>query len=217
MSRLSAPRLLPLLILTMVLLILAKGAMLAEDAGAAIGLGLRASQAATLSSAHARAEPDAVVTAPMVLPVAQELSANEKTLLQDLRRRRQSLDERERAINERNGLLEAAELRLQRKIDDLTQLQSRLEQADKARNERKDADWIGLVKVYQDMKPRDAAAIFDVLDMRVLLEVLDRMNDRKAAAILAAMQPERARIATQMLAQRRVRQDTTDTAALLQK
>ena len=57
------------------------------------------------------------------------------------------------------------------------------------------------MKVYESMRPRDAASIFDVLDMHVLLEVLDRMNDRKAAAILAAMQPERARMATQMLAQ----------------
>ena len=46
------------------------------------------------------------------------------------------------------------------------------------------------------MKPRDAAAIFNDLDMPVLLQVLDRMKEAKAAPILAAMQPDRAREAT---------------------
>jgi flagellar motility protein MotE (MotC chaperone) len=61
------------------------------------------------------------------------------------------------------------------------------------------------VHVYEAMKPRDAATIFDALDMQVLLQVLDRMQDRKAAPVLAAMQPDRARLATQLLAEMRLR------------
>ncbi len=137
----------------------------------------------------------------------REISSAERTLLQDLLKRREQLDAREHALEERSTVLDAAEARLQSKIDHMTALQSRLDELDHARKQRQDANWSGLVKVYESMKPRDAAAIFDVLDMHVLLEVLDRMNDRKAAGILAAMQPERARLATQMLAQMRLRQD----------
>ncbi len=43
-----------------------------------------------------------------------------------------------------------------------------------------DANWAGLVKVYETMKPRDAAAIFNDMDLPVLLQVLDRMKEAKS-------------------------------------
>jgi flagellar motility protein MotE (MotC chaperone) len=55
------------------------------------------------------------------------------------------------------------------------------------------------------MKPRDAAAIFNDLDMPVLLAVVDRMKEAKAAPVLAAMQTEKARQVTAELAQMRAR------------
>ena len=55
------------------------------------------------------------------------------------------------------------------------------------------------------MKPRDAAVIFNDLDLPVLLPVLDRMKEAKAAPVLAAMHPERARQVTSELAQLRTR------------
>ena len=62
-----------------------------------------------------------------------------------------------------------------------------------ARREREDTSWKGLVKVYEAMKPRDAATIFNDLEMPVLLQVVDRMKEAKAAPVLAAMQPDKAR------------------------
>lgn len=141
---------------------------------------------------------------PAMTPV---VAPGELQLLQDLRRRRQLLDERERTLDQRADLLRSTQLKLEAKLDELTSLQRQLERLEDERHDRIGQNWTGLVKTYEDMKPKDAAAIFDVLDMRVLLEVLDRMEDRKAAAVLADMLPERARIATQMLAQKRTRQD----------
>ena len=66
--------------------------------------------------------------------------------------------------------------------------------------QRDDASWVGLVKLYESMKPRDAATIFNDLDMTVLLGVVDRMKDAKAAPVLAAMQPDKARELTTKLA-----------------
>ena len=56
------------------------------------------------------------------------------------------------------------------------------------------------MKLYETMKPRDAATIFNDLDMPVLLSVVDRMKDAKAAPVLAAMQPDKAREVTTKLA-----------------
>ena len=73
--------------------------------------------------------------------------------------------------------------------------------------QRQDANWGGLVKLYANMKPREAAKIWDDLETQVLLELLDRMNERKAAPILAAMQPDRAREITEKLAAMRLKRD----------
>ena len=87
------------------------------------------------------------------------------------------------------------------RVQQLTALQTKLEQLEKDRQDRQEANWRGLVRVYEDMRPRDAAAIFNDLDNAVLIPVLDRMKDAKAAPILAAMTPDRARGATTQLAQ----------------
>jgi flagellar motility protein MotE (MotC chaperone) len=55
------------------------------------------------------------------------------------------------------------------------------------------------------MRPRDAAAIFDELDLPVLVQILGHMGERKAAPVLGAMKPERARTITAELARHRAR------------
>ena len=102
----------------------------------------------------------------------------------------------------------AAEKRLADRVRELQALQTRLETLEAERTSREDANWRGLVKMYEAMRPRDAAAIFNDLEMAVLLPVLDRMAERKAAAVLAAMQPEKARFATAQLAALRERETT---------
>jgi flagellar motility protein MotE (MotC chaperone) len=99
----------------------------------------------------------------------------------------------------------AAERRLTERVAELTALQIRLEQLDQTRRERDDANWRGLVKTYEAMRPRDAAAILNELELPVLLQVLDRMKEAKTALVLAAMLPDRARSATTGLAQMRSR------------
>ena len=86
------------------------------------------------------------------------------------------------------------------RVDELQALQKRLEALEAARKQREDASWHGLVKLYEAMKPRDAATIFNDLDMPVLLQVVDRMKEAKAAPVLAAMQPDKARDLTAKLA-----------------
>ena len=60
-----------------------------------------------------------------------------------------------------------------------------------------------LVKLYEGMRPRDAAVIFNGLDKPVLLEILGRMKPAKAAPVIASMQPENARQVTADLAAQR--------------
>ena len=151
--------------------------------------------------AESGAKPAVVAPPPPAAPVEPAISDAEKATLQDLRARRKELDARAARLDEREALQTAAERRLTERVQQLTALQTKLEQLEKDRQDRQEANWRGLVRVYEDMRPRDAAAIFNDLDNAVLIPVLDRMKDAKAAPILAAMTPDRARGATTQLAQ----------------
>jgi flagellar motility protein MotE (MotC chaperone) len=140
-------------------------------------------------------------------PVEPPLSAAERTVLLELRQRRQELDARAQALGERESVLIAAQQKLSARIEELQSLQQRLEVLEADRRRQDDASWQGLVKLYETMKPRDAATIFNDLAMPVLVQVMDRMKDAKAAAILAAMDPDKARLLTQELAKLRTRGD----------
>ena len=158
-------------------------------------------QVATAQAATAQGAAGAAPVMPsMPVAPAPAVGAGERTVLLELRRRRDELDARETMVNAREATLAAAELRLGARVGELQTLQKKLEDLEQAREQRDDASWQGLVKLYETMKPRDAAAIFNDLDMPVLLSVVDRMKDAKAATVLAAMQPDKAREVTTKLA-----------------
>ena len=223
MKRMIRP--LPLMIAVMMLLIIAKVAGLVQvAAGFRAGFGTASSgmvTAAYASSAHAPAHgasqqpaapahsaaPLAAVPAPVAPPINQEppVSEAERTVLQELRARRATLDGRVQSIEAREAILAAAERKLNERVEQLTALQSRLEQLEGGRRERDEANWRGLVKTYESMRPKDAAAILNDMESPILIQVLDRMKEAKAAQVLAAMLPDRARAATTQLAQWRTR------------
>jgi flagellar motility protein MotE (MotC chaperone) len=169
-----------------------------------------APQAALPAPQAALPAPQAALPAPPAAPAAAAppLSDKELALLTDLRARREQLDARAAQLTQREGVLAAAEARLTARLDELAGLQKRLESLEQDRRQRDEANWQGLVKLYASMKPRDAAAIFNDLDLPVVLPILDRMKERSAAAILAAMQPERARLLTAELARLRTQQNS---------
>ena len=132
-----------------------------------------------------------------------DLSDEEIILLQQLSKRREEIDEQERAIKQRGALLAAAEERIEQKMQELRALQGTIQEMLLQHDEQEEAQMRSLVKIYENMKPKDAARIFEQLDMVVLLEVIDRMKERKAAPILAKMNPAKAKAVTLELAQRR--------------
>ena len=56
-----------------------------------------------------------------------------------------------------------------------------------------------LVSLYEGMKPKAAAAVFDKLDNGTLLELTGHMNPRKLSPILAAMDPDKASRITSLM------------------
>jgi flagellar motility protein MotE (MotC chaperone) len=128
------------------------------------------------------------------------ISDGERAVLMELRERHKELEAREASLSARESLLAATEMKLSSRVEELRTLQQKLESLEAGRKQQEDIAWQGLVKVYETMKPRDAAAIFNDLGMPVLIAVVDRMKEAKAAAILAAMTPDKAREVTTQLA-----------------
>jgi flagellar motility protein MotE (MotC chaperone) len=149
------------------------------------------------AAAAAAAEPEPEVDDPF------EYTDEEVDVLQQLAKRREELDLRARQLDEREALIQAAEQRMEQKMAELKALQATVEDLLKTRSEQEEAELKSLVKMYENMKPKAAAKVFEEMDMDVLLDVVERMNERKVAPILALVTPTRAKEITFELAQRR--------------
>ena len=132
-----------------------------------------------------------------------DLSVDEVKMevFEDLVARGKSLDEVEKDLVTREALLRAAEQELERKFQELASLRRDIEKLLEKQSAEEQARVSSLVKIYEGMKPKDAAAIFNTLDLDVLVSVMSKMSERKISGILAAMNPERARTVTIMLAE----------------
>ena len=121
------------------------------------------------------------------------LTPAEIDLLQQLAERRQVLESREQEFEIRTGLFAAAETRIDKKVEELKVLRETISGLIKTFDAQQDAKLLSLVKIYENMKPKEAAKIFEALEMDTLLEVAERMKERKLAPIMAKMDPEKAR------------------------
>lgn len=134
---------------------------------------------------------------------AQAFTASEIEVLQALSQRRENLDKRERMIADKEALLEAAAQEVDRKIAELNKLKGEMERLLGTQQQMEEGRLRSLVKIYEGMKPKEAATIFNTLDLDVLLAIIGNMNERKATPIMAEMDPEKARIVTIRLAEQR--------------
>lgn len=130
-------------------------------------------------------------------------SAVKDELYKDLAQRRETLDRKEKEIAVREALLSAAERELDQKLRELTNIRTEIEAAMKKQSAEEEARIGSLVKIYETMKPKDAASILNTLDLDVLMVIMTKMTERKSSAILSEMNPERARTVTVMLAEQR--------------
>lgn len=124
-------------------------------------------------------------------------------VFQRLTERREELDRRSRELDQRDALLTAAQQRIDQKVTELTELRTNIEGLLRQVDEKQTAQLESLVKIYETMKPKDAARIFEALEMPVLLDVVERMREGKSAPVLAAMDPLKAKEVTASLVERR--------------
>jgi flagellar motility protein MotE (MotC chaperone) len=145
------------------------------------------------------ARPDGVVMFPDQSP---RVSESERAILERLQSRRQELDQRAREIEIRESLLKAAEKRIESKVEEMKALEAKAAGVSGQRAEQEAARFKGIITMYESMKPKDAAKVFDRLEMSVLIEIASQIAPRKMSDIMGLMQPEAAERLTVELARR---------------
>jgi flagellar motility protein MotE (MotC chaperone) len=172
--------------------------------------GLSAPPAAAEAAKTSTAAP---VCAPNAAELAKEagLSPAELHVLQSLQARRGQLDQREQAMQTELALLAAAEGKVDSKIKAFNELKAQVQGLMGEADQKQEAEVTRLVKVYSDMKDKDAAAVMVQLDDKVRVPVAAGMKEKILAAILAKMPPAEAKKLTEKLASR-----YTPTASLTQ-
>ncbi|MGY8999855.1 MAG: MotE family protein [Rhodospirillales bacterium] len=120
-------------------------------------------------------------------------SQSEIDLLQQLSDRRKVIEARSEELTLREGMLNAAEKRINKKILEIKSLEITIQKLIKTHDKQEEAKMQSLVKIYEAMKPKDAARIFGELDMNTLLMVAERMKERKLAPVMASMGSEKAK------------------------
>ncbi|MEE3625305.1 hypothetical protein UCD39_15115 [Nitrospirillum sp. BR 11752] len=133
----------------------------------------------------------------------QSFTPKDVELLQRLAERREALDSRERDLDQREAMLQVATQRLDQKLAEMQALKKQLDGLVNQVNADQAQQLDSLVKIYETMKPAEAARIFEAMDDKVLLNVISRMKEAKTAPVLAAMTPKRAEQVTTMLAERK--------------
>jgi flagellar motility protein MotE (MotC chaperone) len=156
------------------------------------------------------ASPAAAPGAPPAVPAATSGEGEQPTftqtevdVLQKLAERREVLDARQQDLDLRENMVKAAESRIDKKIAEMKALQENIQAMLKQVDDQDDSKMGRLVKIYENMKPKDAAKIFEQLDLPVLLGVMARMKEQKVAPIMEAMDPMKAKTITDSMAVRR--------------
>jgi len=157
-------------------------------------------------------KPDGVVVFPDQNP--QSVSPSERAILERLQARRQELEQRAREIEIRESLLKSAEKRIEGRVEEMKATEAKISTATGQKAEQDAARFKGIITMYEGMKPKDAAKVFDRLEMSVLYDIASQIAPRKMSDILGLMQPEAAERLTVELARRAGTDKSTSTAEL---
>ena len=141
-------------------------------------------------SDSAETQPSAAVECPAPpAELAAALSARESRLLVQ-----------EAAVADREAALALADEAINARLQELRTAEEELRATLALANGAAEADIARLVAVYETMKPKDAARLFDAMEANFAAGFLGRMRPDAAAAVMAGMAPEQAYAVSAILA-----------------
>lgn len=121
---------------------------------------------------------------------------SEILILQELAERREALDVRSKEIDKRAIQLKVAETEIEKKLQQLKEYEIKLSKLINQYSQKEQENLSSLVKLYTTMKPKDAARLFNTMDLDITVALLKGMKPSTSSAILSQMSSERAQAIT---------------------
>ena len=113
-------------------------------------------------------------------------------LLARLRAREQDLTRREEELDLRDKTLEKLSQEIDARLQELATAEETLRQTMALADSAAENDLENLTRVYENMKPKDAAVLFETMEPSFAAGFLGRMQTASAAQILSGLSPEKA-------------------------
>ncbi|WP_319825068.1 hypothetical protein [Thalassovita sp.] len=124
-------------------------------------------------------------------PAAECTSEDDlRTVLEALENRKKRLDDREKMIARRMDALAEADREIATRLQEMTRTEEELSRTLAIADQAAEKDISRLVSVYENMKPKDAAALFEEMDPNFAAGFLARMNPESAAGVMAGLSPQ---------------------------
>ncbi|WP_027390479.1 MotE family protein [Chrysiogenes arsenatis] len=107
--------------------------------------------------------------------------------MEGIRIREQELNEREARLSEREAQLQALQQRLNGQINTLDGVRARIEELLGTVEEKQQEKLAQVAKIYEAMKPKDAASVVAEMSPEEVASIFSAMNPRRVGAILDAL------------------------------
>lgn len=120
--------------------------------------------------------------------------ADDSDYLFKLAERKKQLDQREEELNKVAAQIEKQKAEIAEKLNQLEETRQKISAALAERIKADDGKVDVLVQMYTNMKPAQAAKVFESLDEDLVIEILSRMKKKNAADILNLIKPDKAQI-----------------------
>jgi flagellar motility protein MotE (MotC chaperone) len=108
--------------------------------------------------------------------------------------RKKQLDEREAELNKIAEQIQKQKEEINKKLTELEEVRQKISNQLQDRIKQDDGKIEVLVQMYTNMKPQQAAKIFETLDEDLVIEILSRMKKKNAADILNLVKAEKAQV-----------------------
>ena len=126
-------------------------------------------------------------------PDLAKFTSSEIVVLKRLKDRKKRLLEWEDEIIQKEQMLSVIEDRIDRKIQELKTLKKELEAQLKVYEQEDKQKMLSIAKIYETMKPTDAAKVFETMSIKSIMEILPLMKEAKVAQIFEKMSKEKAK------------------------
>lgn len=137
---------------------------------------------------------------------AEEKASDAKVEIADdehflkLQSRKVELDQREEELKRKEIAIQEKEVALEKRLKELEEMRGKISAILEERTKTDEKKIETLVQVYTNMKPPQAAKVFETLDEDLAVELLGRMKKKSAADIMNLLKPEKAQLFSERIA-----------------